>query len=474
MRANTKLCSFGYGLNKKSFDEKVIQSMIKELTVCPRNDFQIGQNNASVDDGSFCLCMETSKYLYLPKYFGLQKYGVPDDVQIREPKPIGVTFKGSLLKEQQAPVSEYLTCANDPKRMGGILQLPPGAGKTVMALYIICQLKVQTMIIVHKDFLLNQWKERIEQYVPDAKVGILRQKSIETKGYDITIASLQSLSMKDYESGTFDDFGMVVIDECHHIAAQVFSKALMKVNFKYALGLSATVQRKDGLSKVFKWFIGDIVFKVAKKASVQCQVDVAVYESNNPMYSQECYLFNGKINMAKMINNIASFAPRVDFVIDKLFSILTESPSRSVIMLSDRRQHLEDIKRCILKRDAVLGEDTGMYVGGMKHEDLEKSKEKKVILGTYNMVSEGFDLPRLDTLFLLTSKSDVTQSVGRVQRKHTYTDEDNIPLIVDIVDKFSVFENQYKKRLQFYRKMNYEIITNDSSKDNKMLFKKVF
>lgn len=453
----SKLCKYGYGIPKKHIKKEEEEKLIQELTVCPRNDFQVGTASQNNDD-SFCLCLETKKYLYLPKFFGLQRYGVPDECSILEPKPIDLTFKGNLLKEQNAPVGEYLKCARDPMRMGGILQLPPGSGKTVMALYIICQLKVQTMIIVHKDFLLNQWKERIEQYVPEAKVGLLRQKSVETKGYDITIASLQSLSMKDYDSGTFDDFGLVVIDECHHIAAQVFSKALMKVNFKYALGLSATVQRKDGLSKVFKWFIGDIVYKVAKKNSVKCEVDIAIFEDDSPAYLQEHHLFNGKINMARMINNIASFAPRVEFVVDKLFEILEEAPSRSVIMLSDRRQHLEDIRSSITLRDASLGKDTGMYVGGMKHEDLENSKEKRVILGTYNMVSEGFDLPRLDTLFLLTSKSDVTQSVGRVQRKHEYTEEDNIPLVVDIVDKFSVFENQYKKRLQFYKKMNYTIL----------------
>ena len=96
----------------------------------------------------------------------------------------------------------------------------------------------------------------------------MKQKQIETKDYDITIASLQSLSMKTYEEDVLSDFGLVIIDECHHIAAQVFSRALLKVNFRYALGLSATVNRKDGLSKVFKWFIGDIVYKVAKTISI--------------------------------------------------------------------------------------------------------------------------------------------------------------------------------------------------------------
>ncbi len=101
---------------------------------------------------------------------------------------------------------------------------------------------------------------------------------------------------------------------------------------------------------------------------------------------------------------------------------------------------------------------TGLYLGGMKNDILEVSKEKQVILGTFNMVSEGFDLPKLDTLILATSKSDVEQSVGRIQRKHSYGKDDNIPLIIDIVDNFSIFGNQHRKRSAFYKKMNYNIL----------------
>jgi len=396
--------------------------------------------------------METKKYLYVPKYYGLQRFGIPNINKIKEPKRFELEFNGKLLDAQHDPVNEYLKCAEDPKKMGGILQLPPGSGKTVMALYILCKLGVKTMIIVHKDFLLNQWKERIEQYVPSAKIGLIKQKQVETD-CDISIASLQSLSTKEYVSGVFDDFGFVIIDECHHIAAQIFSKALLKVNFRYALGLSATVNRKDGLSKVFKWFIGDIVYKVGKKKNVKCNVELVEFYDDNPMYCSEPVLFNGKVNMAKMVNNVTMFEPRTDYIIERLMDVLEREPTRNVIVLSDRRQHLEDMQNKIGDRYS-----TGLYLGGMKNADLEESKEKQIILGTYNMVSEGFDLPKLDTLVLATSKSDIEQSVGRIQRKHSYEEDDNIPLILDVVDNFSIFGNQYRKRERFYKKMNYNIL----------------
>lgn len=455
------LTNYGYGILKKNKTKEEINNIIEELTVKPNNNFLM--NHREVDD-SFCVCLETNKYLYLPKYYGLKKFGLPNKISINIPEQIELKFNGNLLDNQKAPVEEYLKNANNPKCMGGILQLPPGSGKTVMALYISCKLKVKTLIIVHKDFLLNQWKERIEEYLPGARIGLLKQKQIETKGFDITIASLHSLSMKEYDENTFCDFGLVIIDECHHIAAQVFSKALLKINFQYALGLSATVNRKDGLSKVFKWFIGDVVYKITKKEiSVTTKVEMCTFKDTNPIYKRDIYLFNGKVNMARMINNVAEYKPRQEYVVDKLLEILEKESNRNVIMLSDRRKHLEDIKKLISKRDEVLGNKTGLYIGGMKNKILEESKEKQIILGTYNMVSEGFDLPKLDTLFLLTSKGDVQQSVGRIQRKHVYTDEDNIPLIVDFVDDFSVFHNQSNKRKIFYKKMNYMIYETLSS-----------
>jgi superfamily II DNA or RNA helicase len=250
----------------------------------------------------------------------------------------------------------------------------------------------------------------------------------------------------------FNKFGLVIIDEVHHIGAQVFSRALLKTNFKYALGLSATVIRKDGLSKVFKWFIGDVVYKVPQKQNVGCKVLIKIYKDDNEEYSKESYLFNGKVNMAKMINSLTSYMPRTKYIVENVINILKETPTRNVIILSDRRSHLDDMSKML---EGTY--ETGLYVGGMKNSELEESKNKQIILGTYSMVSEGFDLPKLDTLVLATSKSDIEQSVGRIQRKHVLSENDNIPTVIDIVDNFSIFGNQFIKRKRFYNKMKYDI-----------------
>lgn len=451
------LTSSGYRVSKRQLDEAQLDRMVDELTVTVGDSFI--PDPKSDGPTRFCLAMESNRFLYLPKAYGLKTLGVPSKVSITEPVPIDVPFVGSLMDQQRAPLSSYLQAARDPERMGGILQLPPGFGKTVLALHIVATLGVKTLIMVHKEFLMDQWIERIQKYLPSARVGRIKQKTVEVDEKDIVLASIQSVCMREYEASTFEGFGMVIVDECHHIGAQVFSRSLPKVNFRYALGLSATVQRKDGLTRVFKWFLGDIVHRISSKQNTSCAATQATYRPRGApidAYGMELYLANGRVNIARMINVLASCADRTKFVIERLVTTLQAEPTRNVIVLSDRRTHLETMKRAL----DDLGYDCGLYVGGMSSKLLDQSKECRIILGTYSMVSEGFDLAKLDTLVLATPKGDVEQSVGRIQRKQSVEDADNVPLIIDVVDDYSMFKTQAEKRRRFYTKRNYIIQQN--------------
>ena len=110
---------------------------------------------------------------------------------------------------------------------------------------------------------MTQWYDRIGEFIPDAKIGKIQQDTIDIEGKDIVLAMVQSLSMKEYPEDTFESFGLVIFDECHHLGAEVFSKCMAKVQSKYMLGLSATPNRKDGLRKVFEWYIGDIAYMLS-------------------------------------------------------------------------------------------------------------------------------------------------------------------------------------------------------------------
>jgi superfamily II DNA or RNA helicase len=453
------LSSRGYNVPKELLSDEKLKKIKEELTVSPYIPEDFAQNRPA----PFKLFQESATKLYVPKFYGLKKFGKPDVNKL----PVGVdiaddiTFHGSLREHQIEPVNNYLKCALDPSKMGGLINLYCGGGKTSIAIYLICQLKKKTLIICHKDFLIQQWVERINQFAPKAKVGLLKAKTIDVENKDIVIASLQSLSMKTYDEDLLNDMGFVIVDECHHMGAEVFSQALKKVNFQYSLGLSATMTRKDGLTKVFKWYLGDIIYKAAKRAD-ELDVQLCEFYDPNPKYSLELKGYKNTLQIPRMINNICDYIPRTDYIIDTLKKVLDKEPSRKVIILSDRRNHLESLHKHL----TIDGIESAFYVGGMKQEDLKRSEEKQVILATYHIAAEGFDCPGLDTLILASPKSDVIQCVGRIQRTPQHMRK-HVPLVIDIIDNFSIFSGQSRKRYKYYQSCKYNIIGNDLFKDEK-------
>jgi len=298
---------------------------------------------------------------------------------------------------------------------------------------------------------MNQWIERIQFALPMAKIGILQGDKCEIKSSDIIIAMLQTLSMKEFPADAFDEIGHVIIDECHRIPSKVFCRALMKINSKYMLGLSATPNRKDGLTKVLKWYIGDIIYSVKSSEKNTVKVNRYILESNVEEYNKEVTSFRGQVQIATMINNISFYYKRTRLIMEKVAEEIHKNPTRQFLILSDRKQHLEDMFK-------LAGElqipSTGYYVGGMKKDKLKASESCRLLLGTYPMANEGLDIPSLNALVLATPKSDIIQSVGRICRqKHENID----PLIIDVVDSFSIFENQARKRLKVYEKKNYDV-----------------
>ena len=128
---------------------------------------------------------------------------------------------------------------------------------------------------------MNQWVERIQQFLPTARIGKIQGQVIDIEGKDIVLCMLQSLVLKEYPSSLFDSFGFTILDEVHHISSETFSNALFKVVTKYMLGLSATMDRKDGTTKIFKMFLGDVIHKVERKDEYAVEVRAVTYKTND-------------------------------------------------------------------------------------------------------------------------------------------------------------------------------------------------
>ena len=439
-----KLSRNGYIILKSDYNTKELKEIKDELTAKPytMDDFSNGKEK------KFYLYLESPKKLYVPRFYGLNRFGKPDIDKITDGDTIDINFKGGLRKEQE-PVFD-VSYKQIVDTGGGIVSLKCGGGKTVLALYILSQLRLKTLVVVHKDFLMTQWYDRIGEFIPDAKIGKIQQDTIDIEGKDIVLAMVQSLSMKEYPEDTFNSFGLVIFDECHHLGAEVFSKCMSKVQSKYMLGLSSTPNRKDGLRKVFEWYIGDIAYMTKDTKDDGAIVDIIKYYDENPKYSKIENTYQGKPCVPKMINNICNFTHRTELIIRQLLPLYIEG--RCILVLSDRRNHLLDIENGLKKHDI----ECGYYVGGMKPQGLRDAQEKNVILGTFSMASEGMDIPKLNTMILASPKSDIVQSVGRILRQKKEIRK-FAPLIIDIDDEFGSFKNQSKKRLTFYNRCKYDI-----------------
>ncbi len=393
---------------------------------------------------------ETESYLYLPKQFGIKKFGIPptDNCSVSHGTDERWKFNGSIRDAQKPVVDAYL----QPEPRDGMICLHTGGGKTVCALYIAAQLKVKTLIVVHNTFLKDQWEERIKSFLPNVKIGKIQGETIDVTDRDIIIAMIQSISMKDYPKESFYGIGLTIVDECHHIASEVFVQAFPKITAKHMLGLSATPDRKDGLMYVIEWFLGPILYRSESSDKEDTDVKVEVYQFNpdDEEFNKIVYNNQGVMSSVSMVNKIADFAPRTKILADILDDVLDDK--RQILVLSDRVQHCKDILAALSPENQEKACILAQSVPAPKRA--EWCVSKKILIATYSMCKEGFDVPTLNTLMMATPRPDIDQIVGRILRTEKSKRTVN-PLILDIVD--STMRRQFQQRLALYKKRNYQV-----------------
>jgi hypothetical protein len=327
---------------------------------------------------------------------------------------------------------------------------------TVMSLKIISLLHKKTLILVHKEFLMNQWIERIDEFLPGAKIGKIQGNVCEVQGRDIVIGMIQSIYNKEYPGNTFSSFGLTIIDEVHRIGSEEFSKTLLKINTQYMLGISATVDRKDKLTKVLYMFIGPKIYTEKREDDMVVSVRAIQYNTNDRDFNEVEYDFRGSVKYSTMITKLCAFGPRSDFIVKVIGDLIEEHPENQIMILCSNKSLLRYLHDAVVHKKIA---SVGYYIGGMKQEDLQATEKMQIVLATYAMAAEALDIKTLSTLIMVTPKTDIVQSVGRILRmKHEN------PIIVDIVDAHDVFQRQWKHRKGFYEKCNYRIHYIDSGK----------
>jgi len=320
---------------------------------------------------------------------------------------------------------------------------------TVLSLYIAAHFKVKTLVIVHKSFLLNQWKERIEQFT-NANVGIIQRDKVDTDGKQIVIGMIQSIAKEKYDVDIFRDFGLVIFDEAHHAPSKYFSRALPLIACKKTLALSATPKRSDKLEKVLYWYLGPIIFKNEQEENTTVLAKIYKYKIEHEKFVEKKIRYSGEVNRPGTITNLITIGRRNRFIIDLTEDILNEE-NRKIIILSERKEHLELLKKRLDEREITT---TGLYVGGMKQNKLDESAKCSVIFGTYQMASEALDIKGLNTLVMASPRREIEQTIGRITRDP----ESKVrPLVIDITDDLDSFVRQSYARRKYYRNNGFQI-----------------
>lgn len=466
---------------KNGFSSKAL-NRIKRLAVFKNPEFYKTQamRLSTFNKPRIISCAdETRDYICLPRGCGQDLKNLLDEIKVKSTwidktnagREIDITFNGALREEQPFAVANML--ANNT----GVLCGTTAFGKTVAAIKIIAERKVNTLILVNKVSLVNQWKERLNEFLninEQLKIKGKRDKKAESifgqigggkqnRSGIIDIAIMQSLSRMGEVKEFVKDYGMVIVDECHHVPAFSFESILKNVSAKYVYGLTATPTRKDGHHPIIFMHCGPIRYRDdAKKQAEKRPFDHYIV----PRFT------------SFRIHSLAKKEEK-EWTIQELYAEIVNNEIRNQLIVDDVSECHQKGKNCIVLTERVehvkiLAEmlrpkipDAISVTGGMGTKDTreilqritESPKDKPItIIATGRFIGEGFDEPRLDTLFLampISWKGTLQQYAGRLHRLFEGKKE---ALIFDYIDiHVRMFERMYNRRLSGYASIGYKM-----------------
>lgn len=364
------------------------------------------------------------------------------DDQRRSLEPVPFTFAGELRGYQHRAVNEVLS------RDFGVLEAPTGSGKTTMALAVISERKQPTLIIVHSKELLNQWRDRIQQFlgIPGKEIGQIGGGKFQI-GKQVTVGIINSIYpvARDIRQ----HFGMIVVDECHRCPSRTFSEAVSAFDSRFMLGLSATPYRRDGLSSLIGWHLGRTVKIAASELSCQDIIKKVQVRARHTAFTS----WRDTRNEYSTVLSELSANNRRNRLIIRDLSREAENPGVCLV-LSDRAEHLHELS--FLAHCAGI-DDRAVLTGQTSKREREAIVSRlaagqiKVLFATGQLIGEGFDARSLGVLFLATPikfSGRLIQYLGRILRPAPGKES---ATIYDYVDShIPVFEASFVSRQKVY------------------------
>ncbi|MEF8756016.1 MAG: DEAD/DEAH box helicase family protein [Accumulibacter sp.] len=369
---------------------------------------------------------------------------------------LDVSFAGTLRPDQEMAVSAML------RHDTGILCAPTAFGKTVTAAAVIARRGVNTLVLVHRTELLKQWQERLQAFLGAGKgvIGTIGGGKAKPTG-KIDIAVMQSLSRQGETSELVENYGQVIVDECHHLSAFSFEAILKRARAKYVLGLTATPIRRDGRQPIIFMQCGPIRHTASKPAGAPQTLEVI------SRYLAARIDLAADAAIQDVFRHVASDTSRTATIADEIADVFTQG--HKVLVLTERTEHLDAIGTALRDRIqppfTLHGRMSKKQRATMISElDALPADAPRVLLSTGKLVGEGFDHPPLDTLVLampISWKGTLQQYAGRLHREHT--DKTRVR-IIDFVDAgHPALLRMWERRRHGYQAMGYRILSAPAS-----------
>jgi len=368
-----------------------------------------------------------------------------------------VAFQGTLRPEQKAAAKALL------KHETGVLSATTAFGKTVLAAWLIAQRGVNTLVLVHRRQLLEQWVERLSQFLGQPAKGIGRMGGGRKKLTGcLDVALVQSLARKGVVSDTVGDYGHLVVDECHHVPAYSFEQVVRGAKAKFVTGLSATVMRKDGHHPIILMQCGPIRYRAdGKTQAAQRPFSHAVFVRPTGFRSSEPAQADARVQFQDLYGELINDEKRNQLICADVLQALREG--RSPVVLTERNAHLD------LLEDRLRGDIGNLVVlrGGMGKKQIAAASERlntippeepRAILATGRYIGEGFDDARLDTLFLtlpVSWRGTIAQYVGRLHRLYDGKREVRVYDYADL--NVPMLARMFDRRCKGYEAVGYTI-----------------
>ena len=356
--------------------------------------------------------------------------------------PKTLRFGGTLksAKRQDEAVEAVMNELEGSPQQGCVLALPCGFGKTVCALAVACLLRRKVFILVHTQFLAKQWEARCKEFVPGCSVHMWSSDCELNADRDCHFGIGLMQTIHKLPSNLFGNYGVLVIDECHHVPCATLQKCLPKFNARYTLGLSATPERKDGLGDYILWAVGPLAFQILP--SYEGVLVRPVWHHTALAPAPPYVAFEDRAMGDEHRNN----------KICQVIRRIRMDPARRLLVLTQRRNHATILYDML--------PDSYLMLGGEEH-DMDEAAAYPIIVATYQLVSEGFDMPSLNTLFMALPKQDLVQCIGRITRGATDMVSQHQPWLIDFVDvSYPPAMAKYRWRVESYRQLKLQIENN--------------